>query len=100
MNAQDFANSKPFPVVFYAGNGCPAGQSIAILDSTELPFDLSEMEGSISESGILEVENLNDGSGAHGWQFADFNSNTVYKVQVFHDEKIWTEQEAEYNSYA
>lgn len=97
VNAQEFVNGLEFPVVFYAGVGCPGGQSIAILEGTELPFDLSEVDGTVTD-GNFEATNLNDGSGAHGWRFSDHNSNTVYNIQCFSDESIWTAQNDEYNA--
>lgn len=98
-NAQDFANESSNVVVFFAGNGCPAGQNIALLEGTELPFDLSEMQGEVVD-GVLTVANLNDGTGARGWRFTDWNSNIVYKVQVYSDAAEWEKQNAEYMAQA
>lgn len=95
INAQDFANTLEYPVVFIAGVGCPGGKSIALLDGTELPFDLSEVEGVVREDGVLEANNLSDGSGAHDWKFSDWNHNTIYKIQVFNDDAIWNSQNDE-----
>jgi hypothetical protein len=94
INAQEFVNGLEFPVVFFAGVGCPSGQSIAILDGTELPFDLSDVEGAV-EDGQFEANNLSDGPGAHDWTFSDWNSNTIYKIQGFSDESIWNRQNDE-----
>lgn len=95
MNAQEFANSIENAVVFFAGNGCPAGQSIAILEGTELPFDLDEIEGEVN-GGVFEATNLN----ARSWKFNDFSGNLIYKIQIFADAKIWNEQNDENNAYA
>lgn len=97
INAQEFVNGLEFPVVFFAGVGCPSGQSIAILEGTELPFDLSEIEGLV-EDGTLEANNLTDGPGAHDWKFFDWNSSAVYKIQCFSDKSIWNSQNDEYNA--
>lgn len=37
MNPQQYSEAVEFPVLFFAGVGCPAGQSIALLDDTALP---------------------------------------------------------------
>ena len=95
INAQEFANSIDFPIVFIAGVGCPGGQSIALLEGTELPFDLSSVEGVLREDGILEANNLTAGPGAHDWKFVDWNRNTIYKIQVFSDEATWNSQNDE-----
>lgn len=97
MNAQEFVDTLEFPVVFFAGNGSPGGTSIAILDETTLPFDLDEVEGEIN-GDVFEATNLNNGSGLHGWQFSDFKSNIIYKIQVFSDKEIWERQNDEYNA--
>ena len=34
MNAQEFANGLAYPCVFWAGVGCPGGQTVALLDGT------------------------------------------------------------------
>lgn len=97
MNAQDFVDSIEYPVVFFAGNGCPGGRSIAILDETTLPFDLSDIEGEVTD-GILEANNLTDGPGVNDWKFSDERANTIYKIQVSNDEETWTAQNEEYNA--
>lgn len=94
INAQEFVNGLEFPVVFFAGVGCPGGQSIAILEGTELPFDLSDIDGEV-EAGQLDATNLSSGPGSHDWKFSDWNSNTVYKIQCFSDESIWNRQNDE-----
>ena len=88
MTAQDFADSLSHPVVWFAGVGCPSGQAIALLESTELPFVLSDLIGSV-EHEIFEAHNLED---EFGWKFVDWQLNTIYKIQVFDDEKIWQKQ--------
>lgn len=97
VNAQEFANGLEFPVFFYAGVGCPGGQSLAILRDTELPVELSEVEGTVID-GMFEASNLTAGPGAHDWKFSDWNSNTIYKIQVYDDSKVWNQQNDEFNS--
>lgn len=88
LTAGDFAERIEFPVVFVAGVGSPAGEHVAILEETVLPFDLEELHGTISENGVFEATDI-DGE-------TDCNGNTVYKVQVFSSERIWTEQNDDY----
>lgn len=88
ISAQDFADTLQHPVVFFAGVGCPAGQHIALLESTELPFSLADLEGEVQDE-IFEANNLDD---EHGWKFVDWQLNTIYKLQVFDDEDIWNHQ--------
>jgi hypothetical protein len=94
VNAQDYANDISFPCVFFVCVGCPGGQTIALLNETALPFDLSEIEGDVKD-GKLWANNLTSGPGARGWTFYDWNGNTVYKIQVFSDEATWTKQAEE-----
>lgn len=95
INAQEFTDSIYHPCLFWAGVGCAGGQTIALLEETELPFDLSEIEGEVKD-GTFEATNLNDGvNSAHGWKFHDWNMNTVYKVQIFSDRAEWDRQHAE-----
>jgi hypothetical protein len=95
MNAQEFVNTIDNPVVFFAGVGCPAGQSIAIFEDTELPFGLEYLEGEVKD-GIFEANNLTSGPGAYDWDFSDWNCNTIYKIQVYSDSATWDKQHAEY----
>jgi len=95
VRADEFAATLDHPIFWYAGNGAPAGRSIAILDSTQLPVDLSEVEGIVDERGNFEAANMTDGPGACDWKFSDFSGNTIYKIQIFSDAKIWNEQNAE-----
>lgn len=91
ISAQDFVDSIHYPVVFLAGVGCPAGETIAILEGTDLPFLLDEVYGKVADE-VFEATELTDGPGRDDWKFVDWNLNTIYKIQVFSDEKIWNEQ--------
>lgn len=96
MTALEYANAHENVIVRIAGNGCPAGQDIAwIPPETELPFDLGEVEGEVGEDGCFTATNLNDGSGAYGWKFHDWNSNLLYAIWLREDEEEWQEQHAE-----
>lgn len=95
--ALEFANSNENIIVRFASQGSPAGQDIAwIPTETELPFDLSEIEGEVGEDGQFTATNLNPTQGdAHGWQFRDFNSNYVFALWLRVDEKVWEKHYAE-----
>ena len=95
INAQDFANSIGYPCLFFAGNGAPGGQTIALLDDTALPFDLCDIEGDVSD-GIFEANNLTHGDGANDWSFSDFRGNTIYKLQIVNDAETYEAQYAEW----
>ena len=98
VTAQDFANELEFPVVFYAGNGSPAGVHIALLEDTELPFDLSDVEGEVVD-GVFDAKNLStEPHGKGDWNFSDWNQNLIYKIQVVENEDIWREQNEEYQA--
>lgn len=96
MTAQEFANANENVILFYAGVGCPAGDNIAMLDGTELPFSLDEVEGEVDADGTFNATNLTSGSGPRDWKFSDFRSNTIYKIQLYTDAKRWQEQHAEW----
>ncbi len=96
LTALEYANEREHVVIRYASQGAPAGQDSALLGETELPFDLEEIEGQVDEEGNFEATNLNDGSGAHGWQFHDWNSNVVYMPRLRVDPKVWQEQYDDY----
>jgi hypothetical protein len=101
MTAMDYASAREKVVIFYAGNGAPAGADIAWIPTyTELPFDLSEIEGEVDADGDFTATNLNDGSGARGWRFHDWNLNIVYKLQLRVDEKVWDREYADLMSEA
>jgi hypothetical protein len=57
---------------------------------------LEEVEGSVEADGTFRASTLNDGSGLHGWQFRDFNGNSVTSITLRVDEKVWSEQYAEF----
>jgi hypothetical protein len=92
ITADDFVEDCEFPIFFYAGVGCPGGQSIAILEDTDLPVDLIDIEGEVKD-GIFEATNLSEEK--RGWKFSDYRANTIYKIQIFSDQKIWESQKAE-----
>lgn len=97
MTAQEFVNSIEFPCFFFAGNGAPAGHTIAILPETELPVDLDGVTGGTTATGVFECDNLTDGSGLNDWKFSDERGNTITKIQIFSSKEIW---EREYSEWA
>jgi hypothetical protein len=99
MTALDYANARENVVVRYASQGAPAGCDVAwIPPETELPFDLSEVEGEVGEDGMFTATNLTHGPGAHDFTFRDFRSNYVYGLWLRVDPGVWAEQNAEYES--
>jgi hypothetical protein len=96
MTAQEFVNSIQFPCFFFAGNGAPAGQTYAILENTELPVDLGDVEGEIEADGGFICTNHDNGKG--GWTHSDQRGNTITKIQIYSDEVLWQQEQAEYES--
>ena len=92
MTAQEFVNKVKFPVLFFTSIGTPTGVDIAILESTELPFDLSDLEGEEIDGAYYSWEW--DGEGKP----SDWNSNSVLMVQVRNDQIEHQRQEADYNN--
>lgn len=88
MTAQDFANGNENVVVWYAGNGSPAGVSVALLEGTELPFDLSEVQGEVEEDGDFTCTDYKDGDGVWDWRFKDHSGNLIYKIRLH----VWPEE--------
>jgi hypothetical protein len=89
MTAQEYANANENVVLRYASQGAPAGQDVALLDETELPFDLDEVEGEVRPDGTFEATNLNTEGGAHGWRFSDWNHNYIYGLWLRCDAGMW-----------
>lgn len=98
MNALEFVNANENVILFYSGVGCPAGESTALLDETELWFDLAEIEGEVDADGVFQATNLNDGSGLHGWKIGDGWGNAITKVQLYCDAKQWKKQKDEFDA--
>jgi hypothetical protein len=96
MNAKEYVESIEFPCFFYAGNGAPAGQSFAILEDTAIPVDLEDVEGEIEEDGGFICTNHDDGH--RGWRHSDNRGNTITKIQIYSDKKLWEREYAEWLS--
>ena len=94
MTAQEFVNSIEFPCFFFSGSGAPAGQTYAILENTELPVDLDDVEGEIEADGGFICTNHDDGKG--GWNHSDSCGNTITKIQIYNDEVLWNKEQADY----
>jgi hypothetical protein len=94
MTAQEFVNSIEFPCFFFAGNGAPAGQTYAILENTELPVNLEDVKGEIEADGGFICTNHDDGKG--GWNHSDQRGNTITKIQIYSDKKLWEREYAEW----
>lgn len=94
MTAREYANAHENVIVRYAGNGCPAGQDIAwVPPETDLPFDLSEITGTVGDDGQFKADNL---SGASGWKYSDLRGNLIYAVWLRVDPAKW---QAEYDEF-
>jgi hypothetical protein len=94
MTAQEFVNSIEFPCFFFAGNGSPAGETFAILEETSLPVDLEDVEGEIDTDGVFACTNHDNGKG--GWNHSDERGNTITKIQIYSDKKLWEREYAEW----
>jgi hypothetical protein len=97
MTALEFAHANDNVIVWFAGNGCPAGTAIALLDETALPFDLSDVEGEV-EDGTFNATNYKDGPGVHDWRFKDWNCNLIYSIHLYSDEAEYDKQQGEYDA--
>lgn len=95
ITASEFINSIEFPVIFIVGNGCPGGHAIAYFEETELPFDLDDVEGTVTD-GVFEATNLKDGHGVWDWAFHDFSGNIIYTIRIDSDEEVWTREVIDY----
>lgn len=77
------------PVLFFTSVGSPAGVRVALLDDTELPFDLSELDGRVVPGGPVNgVHWIWDGESGP----SDWNCNTVTSVSIYEDELEYTRQ--------
>ena len=95
ISGLDFFNSHEKVCLWFVSVGSPAGSTIAILDETTLPFELSELEGEI-EDGEFVCTNLNKEGGLHGWRFRDFNGNTITNLKLVVDAGEWDKQNADW----
>jgi hypothetical protein len=93
VTASEFIESIEYPVLFWASVGQPSGQSVAVFEDTEFPYSLDEIEGEVSDDGTFSATNLSDGG---QWKFVDFNSNTIYKIDIFSNEKEFKSQANEH----
>ncbi len=95
ITALEYANSRENVVVRFASQGVPAGLDVALLDETELPFDLDLVEGYVDDSGEFTATNLDRGN---GWRFRDWNRNDVYALWLREDAEEWQTQNDEYEA--
>mgnify|MGYP000872293471 CR=1 FL=1 len=96
ISGLDFVNANEKVCLWYVSVGSPAGETIAILDDTTLPFELSELEGEVNEQGDFVCTNLNTDGGLDGWQFRDFGGNTITNLKLVVDAGEWDKQNAEW----
>jgi hypothetical protein len=91
VNAQDFVDSLKFPTMCWFVHTQPIGVRITLRDATKLPFDLSGIEGSVSETGIFTD------SRGHLLTFTDEGRNAnshILKIGIFEDEEFWREEDS------
>jgi hypothetical protein len=90
MTAQDFANEIQAPVVFFTSTGYPHNR-VAILESTELPFSLSQLSGEVVDGKwYWDGERYGDGYPT------DWHGNDVTLLTICSDKEEW---ELQYNDY-
>lgn len=73
INAVDFVQRIQYPVVVFNSIGIPCGMRVAILDDTELPFNLLVVNGEERGGSFFW-----DGIGT----FSDWNRNTVLTISI------------------
>ena len=95
ISGLDFVNANEKVCLWYVSVGSPSGETIAILDETTLPVELSELEGEI-EGGDFVCTNLNPDGGLHGWRFHDFHGNTITQLKLLLDPQEWDKQNADW----
>jgi hypothetical protein len=91
MNAHEFAATLDYPCFFYAGIGSPGGTTIAILSETELPVDLSEINGTVKEHYGADIFTADE------FDATDFGGSTTYKIQIINDEDLWKREFQEFH---
>ena len=85
-NAQIFVDGIDYPVVWFTSVGSPAGQTINLLESTTLPFDLAEINGTVKDGEFEAI--LTDET--------DCNRNSVTRLTITNDEAGWKSALCEY----
>lgn len=100
MNAQDFVNSIKYPMLFCRCAGSPGRWKTALLEETNLPFDLGELEGEVDDCGVFEATNLTCGPGLHDWKYRLFGGGVVIRAQIYSDETAWTSAYSDYEATA
>ena len=92
ISAQDFANqitdNHGGPCVFFTSVGSPAGRIIALLNETTLPFDPSDLDGTVDSNGQWQWDGQGDPTDERG--------NTVLRVTVLSNAAEYDRQHAEW----
>jgi hypothetical protein len=91
MNAHEFAATLDYPCFFYAGIGSPGGTTIAILSETELPVDLSEINGTVKKHYGVDIFTADE------FDATDFGGSTIYKLQIINNEDFWKREFQEFH---
>ena len=87
--ALQHANAIEFPVLVWSGVGCPAGERLALLEETNTPCNLDEVQGSVQDL-IFSADLVDD--------VRDIRGNTITKLQIYNDREEWTRQNDDYNA--
>lgn len=81
MNAKEYAASIPCPVLWYTSVAIPLGTDLPVAAEIDFPFALEEILGEVDD-GTFRANNLNDGTGLHGWQFTDVAGSAVVSLTI------------------
>jgi hypothetical protein len=99
MTLNEFANSCDFPVLLWAGVGCPGGEEVPLNHpDIELPSGFDELD---QESPWTSLEGTVDPN-ENVWRWdgdgnpTDFRGNTVYRLEAYPDRKVWEDLVATY----
>jgi hypothetical protein len=90
MTLNEFANSCDFPVLLWAGVGCPGGEEVP-LNHPDISFaddcDLLDLEGTVTD-GVWRW----DGDGKP----IDECDNTIYRIYAWDDRHSWEKMVNDY----
>lgn len=97
MTALEYAAKCTHPVVWYATPSKPLGIHIALLEETDLPFELADLTGE-EVDGRWIADNLSEGEKIDGWKFRDHSGEIIKAVQLVDNREEWMRQKADYDA--